>query len=102
MSKKFGRHDVDLAALPPLTETQQAELEALAARPDSQVDTSEIPPLTEGFWKNAARGRFYKPTQTSTMVRLDSDVLAWLKAQGKGCQSRSNASLRREMLSSMK
>lgn len=102
MSKKFVRHDVDLANLPPLTEKQKAELAAVAARPASEIDYSDIPPLTEGFWKNAVRGRFYKPTKTSTTVRIDSDVLAWLKAQGKGYQSRINAILRREMLSSVK
>ena len=50
--------------------------------------------------KNAVRGRFYRPTKTSTTVRIDSDVLAWLRAQGKGYQSRINAILRREMLAS--
>ena len=35
-------------------------------------------------------------------VRIDSDVLAWLRAQGKGYQSRSDAILRREMLNSLK
>jgi uncharacterized protein (DUF4415 family) len=45
---------------------------------------------------------FYKPVKTSTTVRIDADVLAWLRAQGKGYQSRINAILRREMLSSLK
>jgi uncharacterized protein (DUF4415 family) len=102
MSGKFETYEVDLANLPPLTAAQEAELAALAARPDSDIDYSDIPPLTEDFWKNAVRGRFYKPTKTSTTVRIDSDVLAWLKAQGKGYQSRINAILRREMLSSLK
>ncbi|HTU53930.1 MAG TPA: BrnA antitoxin family protein [Acetobacteraceae bacterium] len=102
MSKKFVRHDLDLAALPPLTEEQKAELAALAARPESEIDHSDIPSLTEQFWKNAVRGRFYKPTKTSTTVRIDTDVLAWLKSQGKGYQSRINAILRREMLASLK
>ncbi len=102
MSKKIVRHDVDLARLPSLTEKQKVELETLATRPDTEIDYSDIPPLPEDFWKNAVRGRFYKPTKTSTTVRLDSDVLAWLKAQGKGYQSRINAILRREMLSSFK
>ena len=31
-------------------------------------------------------------------ARVDADVLAWLKGQGKGYQSRINAILRREML----
>jgi uncharacterized protein (DUF4415 family) len=98
MSKKLVRRDVDLARLPPLTEKLKAELATLAARSDADVDYSEIPPLTATFWADAARGRFYKPIKTSTTVRIDADVLAWLRAQGKGYQSRINAILRREML----
>lgn len=102
MSKKLVRYEVDLANLPPLTEAQKAELAALAAKPDSEIDFSNSPRLTEAFFKNAVQGRFYKPTKTSTTVRIDSDVLAWLRGQGKGYQSRINAILRREMLSSIK
>ncbi len=66
------------------------------------VDFATLPPLTEEFRKNAVQGRFYKPTRTSTAVRIDSDVLAWLRSRGKGYQSRINAILRREMLSALK
>ena len=99
---KIVRYDLDLANLPPLTETQKAELAALAARPDSDIDYSDIPPLTEAFWKNAERGRFYKPVKRQITARIDADVLDWLKSQGKGYQSRINAILRREMLASLK
>jgi uncharacterized protein (DUF4415 family) len=102
MSKTIVRQDFDLAAPPPLTEAERAELTALASRPDSAIDYSDIPPLTEEFWKNAVRNPFYKPTKTSTTVRIDSDVLLWLRGQGKGYQSRINAILRREMLTSFK
>jgi len=44
------------------------------------------------------RNPFYRPTKTSTTVRLDSDILAWLKSQGKGYQTRLNAILRQAML----
>lgn len=44
----------------------------------------------------------HRPTKTSTTVRIDSDVLHWLRAHGKGYQSRLNAILRREMLASLK
>ncbi len=101
MSKKLVRREVDLANLPPLTEKQKAEVAALAARPGAEIDYGEIPPLTVRFWADAARGRFYKPIKTSTTVRIDADVLAWLRAQGKGYQSRINAILRREMLTSV-
>ncbi|MDK7587470.1 BrnA antitoxin family protein [Alcaligenes faecalis subsp. phenolicus] len=102
MSKKTVKYEVALANLPPLNDKQKAELAALATRGDGDVDYSEIPPLAAEFWKNAERGKFYKPTKTSTTVRIDSDVLAWLRSQGKGYQSRINAILRREMLSSLK
>ena len=48
-------YEVDLENPPPLTEAQKAELAALEALPDDQIDTSDIPPLTEKFWKNAVR-----------------------------------------------
>ena len=102
MSKKLVKRTVDLANLPSLTIRQKADLANLSARPDSEIDFSDIPPLTENFWRNAVRGKYYKPTKTSTTVRIDSDVLAWLRAQGKGYQSRINAILRRKMLESLK
>jgi|EndMetStandDraft_6_1072998.scaffolds.fasta_scaffold419334_1 uncharacterized protein (DUF4415 family) len=101
MSSKMVRHVVDLANLPPLTSEQKAELAALATRPDSEIDTSDIPELSEDFWKNAVRNPLYKPTKTSTTVRIDSDVLLWLRSQGKGYQSRINAILRREMIEAL-
>jgi uncharacterized protein (DUF4415 family) len=88
--------------MPPLTAAQRAELEALAAMPDEEIDFSDIPEATEDFWKNAVRNPFFRPVKKSTTLRIDADVLAWLKAQGKGYQSKINAILRREMLASMK
>ena len=84
--------------LPPLTDAQVAHLKALAARPDSEIDTSDIPELTAEKWKKGIRGRFYRPVKRQITARVDADVLEWLKAQGKGYQSRINAILRREML----
>jgi uncharacterized protein (DUF4415 family) len=53
-------------------------------------------------WKHARRGHFYRPLKRQITARVDADVLDWLKAQGKGYQSRINAILRREMLTSAK
>ena len=91
-----------LETLPELTEAQLANLEALAARPDSEIDFSDIPELTEEQWKTAVRGNFYRPVKHQVTARVDADVLAWLKSQGKGYQSRINAILRREMLAAHK
>src|SRR3546814_6252044 len=93
------RFQLDPGNLPPLTEAQKAELDALQAMPDSGIDYSDAPTLTEDFWKTAERGRFYKPIKQQVTARLDAEVLAWLKYQGKGYQARMNAILRREMRS---
>lgn len=102
MSKRTVKRAMDLASPPPLTAREKAQLKALKAMPARDIDTGDIPPLTDAFWRKAVRNPFYKPTKTSTTVRIDSDVLAWLKAQGRGYQSRINAILRREMLASLK
>ena len=98
---KTVRHEIDLNGLPPLTDEQKAELKALAEMPDSEIDDSDIPPLDDAFWKNAVRNPFSEPTKTSTTVRVDSDVLAWLKSQGKGYQTRLNAILREAMMKAL-
>lgn len=88
--------------LPPLTEAQQAHLKALAARPESEIDYSDIPALTDEQLQHARRGVFYRPVKHQITARVDADVLDWLKGQGKGYQSRINAILRREMLAASK
>ena len=95
---KMVKHAVDLASLPPLTARQRKELDALAAKPDSGIDVSDIPALGYAFWRNAVRNPFYKPTKTPTTVRVDSDVLLWLKSKGRGYQTKINAILREAML----
>jgi uncharacterized protein (DUF4415 family) len=91
-----------LETLPPLTKAHRAQLRALAGRPDSEIDLSDAPEMTDEEWKNAERGHFYRPVKRQITARVDADVLAWLKAQGKGYQSRINAILRREMLAAVK
>src|ERR1017187_253555 len=100
MKTKMVRYTLE--TLPPLTKAQRANLKALAARPDSEIDTSDAPELTDEQWKHAVRGRFYRPVKRQITARVDADVLAWLKGQGRGYQSRINAILRREMLEALK
>ena len=100
MKTKMVSYTLD--RLPTLTKAQRANLKALETRPDSDIDTSDIPEMTDAQWKNARRGHFYRPRKRQITARVDADVLDWLKAQGKGYQSRINAILRREMLSAVK
>jgi uncharacterized protein (DUF4415 family) len=73
-------------------------LKKLAERPDDEIDTSDIPELTEKFWQNAVRNPFYRPLKQQLTLRLDADVIAWLRRQGSGYQTRANALLRDAML----
>ena len=99
---KIVTYKMDLNNHPVLSDEQKARLEALSKRPDSEIDCSDIPELDENFWKNAISNPFYKPTKQVTTVRIDSDVMQWLKAQGKGYQTRMNKILRDAMLSELK
>ena len=71
------------------------ELAALAAMPDGEIDTSDIPEITD--WSKAVVGRFYRPVKETVTIRLDADVLDWLKQGGKGYQTRVNKILRAVM-----
>jgi uncharacterized protein (DUF4415 family) len=82
----------------PITPARRRKLARLAERPDSEIDFSDIPPLEESFWKNAVRNPFYRPMKQQLTVRLDADVVAWLRQQGKGYQTRLNRVLRDAML----
>ncbi|MGC1921403.1 MAG: BrnA antitoxin family protein [Acidobacteriaceae bacterium] len=78
---------------------RQDELKKLKRMPDSEIDVSELPELTEKFWQNAVPNPFYRPVKKQITLRIDADILAWLRQQGpEGYQSRLNAVLRSVML----
>ncbi len=84
-----------------LIEARQAEIAALVVMPDEAIDTSDIPPLDDEFWKKAVRNPFYHPAKHTMTVQIDDDVLAWLKSQGAGYQARINEILRAAMFKEM-
>jgi len=84
MSKKeFSRAELD-------------QLEKLAALPDDQIDTGDIPEAPAENWRLARRGEFYRPIKQPVTIRLDADVLAWFKdhTEGRGYQTEINRVLR--------
>ena len=97
---KTVRHEQ--GKVPALTPAQISELHAMTAMPDKGINFEDIPAMPADAWKNASIGRFYKPTKTPTTVRVDTDVLAWLKTQGRGYQTRINSILRNAMMSEMR
>jgi uncharacterized protein (DUF4415 family) len=84
--------------------TTSEELATLAAMSDDDIDFSDIPELTENDWEGAVRGKFYRPLKQQLTVRIDADVLDWLRNQsndGRGYQSRMNQILRAAMINSV-
>lgn len=79
-------------------ETLRKELAALAGKSEEAIDFADLPPTTSQEWQGAVRGRFYRPVKKQLTVRIDADVIEWLKSQGEGYQSRLNAILRAAML----
>jgi len=80
---------------PPLSRPLTAK--ELAARPDSEIDYSDIPKTTEEFWKNAVLMQpedWQKPKLT---IRLDADIITFFKAMGPTYQTRINEVLRAHM-----
>jgi uncharacterized protein (DUF4415 family) len=71
------------------------ELAALAALRDEKIDLTDLPEVLD--WSGAVVGKYYRPLKKSLTIRLDADVLAWLKAQGSGYQTRINMLLRAAM-----
>ena len=82
--------------MPRLSVKKRKQLEAIANRPDEEIDLSDIPEILH-IPADAVIGKFYRPRKTSVTIRLDSDVVAWLKSPGGGYQTRINAYLRQQM-----
>jgi len=77
---------------------RRRDLKTIAALSEDQIDTSDIPELTEELLRSGTRGQMYRPIKKPVTMRLDADVLEWLKRDGAGYQTRANALLRREMV----
>lgn len=78
-----------------LTPKQKAELKALEALGDDEIDTSDAPEIAD--WSNAKRGLFYRPVKRQLTLRLDADIVAWFREHarnGKGYQTDINQALR--------
>lgn len=79
---------------------RQKQMKVLANLPDERIDTSDVPELTDEQLARAVRGGMYRPVKKAITIRLDIDVISWLKEEGRGYQTKANALLRTEMLRS--
>jgi uncharacterized protein (DUF4415 family) len=73
-------------------DTTNSDLTRIDQTSDEDIDYSDIPELDASFFETVRV--VVPPGKKQVTVRLDSDVLAWLKGQGRGYQTRINAILR--------
>lgn len=77
-----------------MSKPSKTEWKRLSSMKDEDIDTAEIPELDDAFFRNA---ELRVPPKQPVTLRLDADVLAWLKSGGPGYQTRINQLLRRYM-----
>ncbi|MDR0312787.1 MAG: BrnA antitoxin family protein [Treponema sp.] len=68
------------------------ELDTVAALKDEKIDCSDIPEIKD------LSGLRPKPPKIAVTCELDADIVAWLKQEGDGYQSRLNSILRQAMV----
>ena len=91
-------YELDLLNPPPPTEEQKEELRKLDNIRDEDIDFSDIPRLSDDFFKRGVRNPYYaKALKEQLTIRLDADILDWFKRHakdGKGYQTDINKALR--------
>jgi uncharacterized protein (DUF4415 family) len=82
-----------------LNKKQKKQIAIIAAKKDADIDLTAMPEVLD--WSKAEIGKFYRPTKKPVTIRLDTDIIAWLKSYGRGYQTRTNMLLRHAMRSSV-
>lgn len=77
-----------------MNKVSKTDWKRLAEMSDEDIDTSDIPELGDDFFNNA---QLRMPAKKSVTLRLDEDVLEFLKSEGQGYQTRINKLLRNYM-----
>ena len=78
-----------------LTKEQKRQAAVIAAKTDADIDLSDAREVVD--WSGAEIGKFYRPPKKPVTMRLDIDIIKWLKSHGRGYQTRVNALLRHAM-----
>lgn len=81
-----------------LTKDQKRQVAIIAAKKDADIDLSEMPEILD--WSGAEIGKFARPEKKPVTMRLDTDVVEWLKSYGRGYQTKVNFLLRHAMQNS--
>ena len=79
---------------------QKKQIAVMASKKDSDIDLTDMPEVLD--WSKAEIGKFYRPPKKPVTIRLDIDIINWLKSYGRGYQTRTNMLLRHAMKSSVR
>jgi uncharacterized protein (DUF4415 family) len=77
---------------------QKKPIAVMASKKDSDIDLTDMPEVLD--WSKAEIGKFYRPPKKPVTIRLDIDIINWLKSYGRGYQTKTNMLLRHAMKSS--
>jgi uncharacterized protein (DUF4415 family) len=69
--------------------TNWAKIDAMS---DDDIDTSDIPPLTDEFFSKA-KLRMPSSSLATVAIRIDSETLAWFQSQGEEAEQHMTAAL---------
>ena len=91
-----------IKSAPELFGRSRTDWERVDALAEEDIDTSEIPPLTEADfarseWRLPATGNagaISSGSQVTVEVSVDEDILAWFQSQGQDYPQRMRAALR--------
>ena len=83
--------------LPVMSDERIAELQNFTTMDFSDCPV-QTPEQLQEFKPKYPDARLYKPIKQNVQIRLDADVVEWLKSEGPGYQTRANAILRQAML----
>ena len=75
-----------------MNNTSKTNWEKVDSLTEEDIDTSDIPPLTEEFF---SKSRWWQPVKPiKVLVQVDPDTLAWFQTQGEDYEKKMAAALR--------
>lgn len=75
-----------------MSNTSKTDWSRIDMMKDKDIDTSDIPPLSEDFWVNA---QLRLPKDLLTVkVKIDPETFAWFQSQGETAQEQMSVALK--------
>jgi uncharacterized protein (DUF4415 family) len=76
-----------------MSNTSRTDWSRIDAMSDEDIDTSDIPPLTDEFFSKA-KLRMPSSSLPTVAIRVDSETLAWFQSKGEEAEQHMAAALR--------